>query len=288
MKIGLLHPGAMGAAVGQAIVMSGHDVFWLDVGRSTATRQRAEAVGLVAVSSMADLVQESQAVVSVCPPANAVELARSVLLEGYTGFYLDANAIAPQTAQTIADDIGESYIDGGIIGVPPQLGSKDQRPSTRLYLSGLHALQAQDWFAGGHFGVQVLSPPSEVASTAASALKMCYAAYTKGSSALILAVRALAEANDVGDALLQEWGLSQPGLSERSDAVARGTGPKAWRFVAEMQEIASTLEHAGLPTGFFEAAGDIFKRLSPLKTEPDVDWLRVERLLNSNRSTKTD
>jgi hypothetical protein len=113
---------------------------------------------------------------------------------------------------------------------------------------------------------------------------MCYAAYTKGSSAVILAIRALAASQGVEDALLSEWDISQPGLAARSDAAARGTSRKAWRFEGEMQEIASTFADAGLPSGFHEAASDIYRRMRELKTVEDADiQCVIEKLLVSGK-----
>ena len=278
-KIGLFHPGALGPAVGQAKKMSGHEVLWLTSGRSVETRERAAQAELAGVDTLAEFVRESEAIVSVCPPAHALSIARSVTAAGFTGCYLDANAVAPHTAEAIADELGDGHVDGGIIGLPPT-----QPGQSRIYLSGPMASVAREWFAGGYFEVHVIGGDR----VSASALKMCYAAYTKGISALILATRALAEANGVSDALLQEWSVSQPGLTERSEAIARGTGAKAWRFVAEMHDIASTFAQAGLPNGFHEAAAEIYQRMSPLRSEADVDWPKVARLLNQEDEPDLD
>ena len=102
----------------------------------------------------------------------------------------------------------------------------------------------------------------------ASAVKMAYAAWTKGTAALLLAARALARAEGVEDALLAEWALSQPALADRSQAAARSAATKAWRWVAEMEEIAASMAAAGLPDGFHQAAAEIFRR-SP-RAEPDA------------------
>ena len=109
----------------------------------------------------------------------------------------------------------------------------------------------------------------------ASALKMCYAAFTKGSSALLLGVRALAEAEGVQRELLAEWEISQPGLAARSTATASTVAAKGWRFVGEMREIAATFESRGLPGGFHGAAADIYQRLEEFKDVPDADVAAV-------------
>jgi hypothetical protein len=94
---------------------------------------------------------------------------------------------------------------------------------------------------------------------AASAVKMAYASWTKGSAALLLAARALARAQGVEDVLLAEWGISQPGLEERSDRAARSAAAKGWRWTAEMEEIAASMTAAGLPAGFHLAAAEIYR-----------------------------
>jgi 3-hydroxyisobutyrate dehydrogenase-like beta-hydroxyacid dehydrogenase len=109
------------------------------------------------------------------------------------------------------------------------------------------------------------------AASSASALKMAYAAYTKGSSALLLAVNALAEAAGVRDALVQEWEISQPGLAKRSERTAAGTSRKAWRFVGEMQEIARTFAAAGLPDDFHLGAAELYRRMAELKDLPPAE-----------------
>lgn len=109
---------------------------------------------------------------------------------------------------------------------------------------------------------------------------MCYAAFTKGSAALLLAVRALAAHADVTETLLAEWDRSQPGLRQRSEAQAQAVGPKAWRFEGEMREIAASFEEAELPGGFHQAAAEIYRRLRPLKDQPSPELaVVIEQLL---------
>jgi len=269
VKIGLVNPGAMGATIGASLVRSGHEVLWVAADRSSATVERAEIAGLTAVEIMADLTAEVEGVVSVCPPHAAKEVAESVLATGFEGTYLDANAVAPATASDLCSLIGPGYVDGGIVG-PPAI----RAGTTRLYLSGTGAARVAGWFAEPVLGVGVVNDQP----TAASALKMCYAAYSKGSSALLLAVRALAEAEGVSDALLEEWSISQPDLPRRVEGTARGTSGKAWRFVGEMEEIAATFAAQGLPGGFHQAAAEIYARMSGLK---DVSGATLEDVLGA-------
>ena len=266
MKLGVLHPGAMGVTIGAALSRSGHRVCWLPEGRSQATTLRARAAGLEETSSLGELIETSEGIVSVCPPHAALDVARSVVGCGFSGLYLDANAVAPATARALGELVGDGFVDGGIIG-PPAV-----RPgTTRLYLSGPGAEAAAGWFVDEDLGVHLVPG----AAGAASALKMCYAAYTKGTSALLLAIRALAEAEGVGISLLEEWKRSQPELASRSENAARGTAGKAWRFVGEMEEIAATFGARDLPTGFHEAAAAVYGRMSDLKDVENPDLARV-------------
>ena len=256
----LLHPGEMGASVGAALVGNGHRVSWVSAGRSEATRRRADRAGLRPVETLAEGVEEAGVLVSVCPPEAAQAVARWVEPTGFRGLYVDGNAIAPATAARIGQRFGGRYVDGGIVGPPAW-----QEGSTRLFLSGARAGEVAALFRGSRLDARVIDGGGDGAPGAASALKMCYAAFTKGSSALLLGVRALAERSGVSAALLAEWDLSQPGLTARSAAAARSTSPKAWRFEGEMREVAATFAAADLPAGFHEAAAELYARMADLK-----------------------
>ena len=253
-RIAVLHPGAMGARVGAALVECGHDVVWLPEGRGMATADRAHHAGLRGVTDLdgCDLV------LSVVPPMAAVDTARWVA--GYRGRYVDANAISPATARQVAAIVtagGATYTDGGIIGLPP-----DRSGSTRLYLSGPDAGGVAPLFDGAKIEARVLDDGGPYA---ASALKMTYAAWTKISAALVLAARSAAESLGVEQALAAEWALSQPGLEWRWELATRDGVNKGWRWTDEMREIARTLSAAGQPGGFGEAAAELFSRF----TRPD-------------------
>jgi len=261
--VGLLHPGEMGAAVGQCLAAAGHRVLWVPEGRSPASAARAAAAGLTAASGgLAGLVREADVIVSVCPPHAALEVAREVAefglarrAAGFGGVYVDANAVSPATAREIARIIeaaGADYVDGGIIGTPPVAPG-----FIRLYLSGARASEVQRLFVGGEVDARVLGGE---ASVAASAVKMAYASWTKGSAALLLAARGLARAEGVEETLLTEWGISQPGLADRSGRAAGSAAAKGWRWVAEMEEIAAAMAAAGLPDGFHLAAAEVYRR----------------------------
>jgi 3-hydroxyisobutyrate dehydrogenase-like beta-hydroxyacid dehydrogenase len=250
--IGLLHPGEMGAAVGRCLTGSGHKVLWASDGRSGQTAARAAAAGLTDAGTAKAIAERAAVIISVCPPHAAIDVARSVA--GFGGLYLDANAVSPQTAHQVSQIItaaGASYVDGGIIGPPPQ------RPgSTRLYLSGVAADEVRALFVGTPLEARAAG----AGPWSASAVKMAYASWTKGSAALLLAARELAAAEGVRDALDAEWELSQPGLSARHHGAEVSAASKGWRWTAEMTEIATTMGAAGLPEGFHKAAAEMFGR----------------------------
>jgi len=260
--IGLLHPGEMGAAVGQCLTRAGHQVLWASEARGPGTAARARHAGMTDVRTARRMTAEAAVIISVCPPHAAVDVAWAV--HGFAGLYLDANAIAPGTAREVAEMItasGGRYVDGGIIGPPPHMPG-----TTRLYLSGPDADQVQDLFAGTALDGRVITG----SPTAASAVKMAYAAWTKGSAALLLAARALAQAEGVADPLLAEWALSQPQLAARVESAAKSGGTKGWRWIGEMDEIAQTMASAGLPDGFHQAAAEIYRRCPPLPDATDA------------------
>ncbi len=248
MTVGLLHPGEMGAAIGAALRGSGQTVLWASTGRSGTTVARAGAAGLEDAGSSEELGRRCDVILSVCPPHAALDMACS--LPGFEGVYVDANAVSPATARTIAGLAGR-FVDGGIVGSPPR-----EPGTTRLYLSGREAPLVARLFAGTIVDAVVVSAePGD-----ASAVKMAYAAWTKGTSALLLAVRALARAEGVEETLLDEWRLSLPELPARSAAAAVSALRKGWRWVGEMDEIADTFAAAGLPDGFHRAAAEVYRR----------------------------
>ena len=268
MKIGLLHPGAMGERIGLALQENGHEVLWASDGRSADTKARAGA--FQDMGALDKLLHAADGVISICPPEFARAMAEQVAATGYSGLYVDANAVSPATARQVHDIIGKAYVDGGVIGPPPI-----HPGTTRLYVSGPRAAEVAPWFEAGALDALVLAGDAVAAST----LKMCFAAWTKGSAALLLNIRALADVTGVAEDLLREWDISQPGLGQQSEGAALGTAPKAWRFVAEMREIAQTFSAAGLPEGFHDGAAAVYERLSELKDADAPDFQQVLRSL---------
>jgi len=272
-RIGLIHPGAMGASVGAAARGNQHTVLWASIGRSADTAKRARRAQLEDAGTVADLVNASEIVLSVCPPHVAEDVAREVAQLGFAGVYVEGNAISPHRTreiQRIVEKAGAHYVDGGLVGGP----AWTHEARTHLYLSGRRAEEVAACFSGSPLQARVISDRIG----AASALKMGYAAYTKGTTALLTAILGLVEKEGVRADLAQQWGENFTSQTVRR--VCANTA-KAWRFVGEMQEIAATFRGAGLPGGFHEAAAEVFERLEAFKdqTEPPAIEAVLEALL---------
>jgi 3-hydroxyisobutyrate dehydrogenase-like beta-hydroxyacid dehydrogenase len=252
---------------------------WCSTGRTAATRKRAEAAGLTAVDTLDELVGESDVIIVVCPPAAAIDVADAVARIGFAGIYVDVNAIAPATARMIGQRFPR-FVDGGVVGPPVATAG-----STRLYVSGDEAVAIADLWTGSPLDVKVVAG----GAGAASAVKICYAAWTKGSAALLLAIRALATAEDIDATLLDEWATSIPDLPERSERSATSNAAKAWRFAGEMDEIADSFAAHHLPDGFGRAAAQVYGRLSRFKDLDDIPSSDViAALLEAGRTSPTD
>ena len=264
MKIGILHPGDMGASVGYSARSAGNEVHWLSAGRSAKTRERAARAGLIERERLDELASCCELLVSVCPPQAADELAATVLGSGFRGLFVDANAISPQRSRAIGatfDGSGIEYVDGGIVG--PAAWAPG---TTRLYLSGAAAEAVAAAFAGGPLEPRVI----DAGIGSASAMKMCFAAWNKGRIALAAEVLAAAEHSGVSDYLRSEWGADT--TDARIDTTRR-IADRAWRWEPEMHEIAATLESTGLPDGMHRAAAEIYSRLASFKDSAEPpEW----------------
>ena len=233
MVVGLLHPGEMGAVVGACV---DGDVIWASEGRSEASRARAASFR--DVGTLAALVNGADFILSICPPHAAADVARACA--GFTGVYVDANAISPQRAREVAA-LQPRFVDGGIVGGPPA------EPGTTLYLSGADAAAVAALFVGSPLATRVVAN--------ASAVKMAYAAWSKGTTAMLLAIRDVARANGIED----EWRLAAPELAERLPRAEAAKATKGWRWIGEMEEIADTFAAAGQPDGFHRAAAEVYR-----------------------------
>ncbi len=266
-KIGILHPGTMGVSVAASAQNTGCMVYWASEGRSSQTHERANKINLLDVHSVAKLCNECSVIFSVCPPHAAEDVAKDVINYGFKGVYLDANAISPQRATRIGQimsEAGVEFVDGGIIGGPAWKPGR-----TWLYLSGKEAQRVASYFSAGPLETAVIGD----SAGKASALKMCYAAYTKGTTALLAAILAVAEALDVREELATQWSRGGSDFTEQTNRRVRGVTAKAWRFAGEMEEIAATFEGAGMPGGFHAAAAMVYRRITGFKDAQDVPSL---------------
>jgi 3-hydroxyisobutyrate dehydrogenase-like beta-hydroxyacid dehydrogenase len=259
MNIGILHPGAMGVSVAAAARNSGQTVYWASADRSQATRQRAAEHKLQDIETLAKLCAQCDMIFSICPPHAAEEIARQVIAYNFHGLYCDANAISPQRAKRIGEILGAAgidLVDGGIIGGPAWT-----RGETWLYLSGERAAEIANCFANGPLETQIIG--GEIGK--ASALKMCYAAYTKGTTALLCAILGAAEQLGVRENLYEQWTREDANFVSETEKRARNVTKKAWRFEGEMREIAATFAAVEMPSEFHLGAAEIYRRLAPLK-----------------------
>ena len=258
-KVGFLHPGEMGISVAVSAKNSANQVCWASEGRSAETRARAEKFELIDTGTLGELCDTCSVIISVCPPHAAEEVARQVLGYKFDGLYVDVNAISPQRAIRIGESMAEAgvtFVDGSIIGGPAWEPGK-----TWLYLSGEGAQPAADCFSGGPLETCIIDGPVGKAS----ALKMCYAAYTKGTTALLCSILATAEKNGVREELENQWSRDWEGFAEQAERRARRVTAKAWRFTGEMKEISATFSEAGLPGDFHTGAAEVYRRLSGFK-----------------------
>ena len=268
-KVGILHPGQMGVSIAASAKNSGHTVYWASAGRSPETHERAGQQGFEDARTVAEICQSCSAIISVCPPDAAEDVANEVASFGFSGLYLDANAIAPQRALRIGEVItsaGATFVDGSIIGGPAWKPN-----STWLYLSGDEAQQAAALFSAGPLETGIV----EGGIGRASALKMCFAAYTKGSTALLCAIVAAADALGVLADLERQWSRNGSDFGQQTFNQVRGVTAKAWRFAGEMDEISATLSDAGVPGGFHSAAADVYRRLADFKSATETPSLEA-------------
>ena len=259
--VGVLHPGAMGAAIGSALRARAGAVIWAAAGRSRATSKRAELADLVAVPDVAAVARRSDVIVSVCPPHAAREVADEVAtaLDERRPIYVDANAVSPATVRAIAARLGpDRVVDGAIIGPPAW-----EPGHTVLWLSGPAAADVAELFAGSPFEARVLG--TELGT--ASALKACFALQSKALPAIWLEMAAAARCYGVDDALRGELDRMGVDLGGKLAAAARGA-EKAWRWAGEMDESADALAAVDLPDGFSRAAAELYRRLADGRLSP--------------------
>lgn len=256
--VAVVAPGSMGAAVGERLVAGGLDVLTSLDGRGEASRERARAAGMRAVSD-SQLV-EADFVLSIVPPGAALPFAERMAPRlrdaGRKPVFVDCNAVSPETVRRIADTTaatGAPFVDAGIIGPPPRAGAR----GPNFYASGPHATRFKA-LAGHGLEIRVLEAPVG----AASALKMSYAGITKGLIAVGTAMLLAATRAGVADALNAELAESQLALLNSFRRAVPGMFPKAYRWIAEMQEIAAFADEDAAAAEIFRGASALYERIS--------------------------
>jgi 3-hydroxyisobutyrate dehydrogenase-like beta-hydroxyacid dehydrogenase len=233
VRVGLLYPGEMGAAVGSAVKP---EVVWASQGRSEATAERA--AGFTDAGSVEELVETSDVILSICPPAIAEETADQVFALGFDGIYVEANAISPERMRRI-DQLGPRIVDGSIIAAK----------GINLYLAGREAQEVAQLFDFSEVRVIVL----QERVGAASALKMAFGGWNKIGIALTAQAHAIARAYGVDDQLMAE-GVPADRLQWVAD--------RAWRWAPEMEEVAEVCEELELDDGIPRGAASFYRTIS--------------------------
>ncbi|MGI9354845.1 MAG: DUF1932 domain-containing protein [Rhizobiaceae bacterium] len=257
--IAVLMPGDMGHAVGRALRKHGHEVITCLKGRGEHTHKLAELAGLKYVASLRAIVEQTDLILSILPPAAAIEQAKAVAREmratGCKPIYVDCNAISPHTANRVAEIIEEAdalFIDAGIIGLAPGKGA-----GPRFYVSGPNTGPMMSLDGKGF---SVIAMGERVGE--ASALKMVYAGLTKGTWTLHTAVLLAAQKLGVMDTLLEEFEGSQTAALAAMRARVPFLPADSSRWIGEMEEIAASFSEAGVTSGFHEGAAEIFHLLA--------------------------
>lgn len=233
MRVGLLFPGEMGAAVGNE---ASADVVWASEGRSAATAERAG--NFTDVGTVDQLVRRSDVILSICPPAIAEETAEQVFDHGFEGIYVEANAISPDRMRRIAQ-LDPRIVDGSIIAAK----------GINLYLAGPETEQVARLFQGS----EVRAIPIGETVGAASALKMAFGGWNKIGIALTAQAHEIAKAYGV-EAQLEAEGVPADRLQWVQD--------RAWRWAPEMEEIADMCAELGLDEGIPRGAASFYRAIS--------------------------
>jgi putative dehydrogenase len=233
--IGVIAMGEMGSATARRLHERGATVITQLAGRSAASAARAERAGAVPVATDDEFAAQSDVILSIVPPGDAVALAQrlapSIKRAGRKTVYVDCNAVSPQTAERIGEALDGTdcvYVDAGIIGPPPSDTAR-----TIFYASGEGA-KAFERLSNYGLAIRLMDGPVG----AASAMKLSYAGITKGCTAISAAMMLGSTRHGTADALLQELSESQPMLLNWMRGFVSRMPPKAYRWVAEMEEIA--------------------------------------------------
>ncbi|MFJ3127968.1 DUF1932 domain-containing protein [Streptomyces sp. NPDC086993] len=262
--VGILHPGSMGAAVAACAATNAAAVLWCEAGRSAASAKRAVQFGLTPVAALGELLDRSDIVVSLCPPAAAEDLAHDAAGHRFDGVYLEANAINPERAQRIASLLAPdaTVVDGGVVGSPP-VGGK----TPTLYLSGPTAATERIGVLFEGTAVRTKSLGAEVGR--ASALKLAYASFQKTSRVLVALAVGMAREHGVDQELIEVASRRTDSYLSEPQYIAK-TAARAWRWGPELEEAADTLAAAGLPPEMLRAAASTLARWHDVKDDGEL------------------
>ena len=257
--VAIMSPGDMGHAVGQVLSESGVDVITCTDGRSQRTKNLAEMAGLRQVATLEDMVIQADLVLSIMVPSKAMSFVREISPHFESSktptYFADCNAVSPQSALAMAEVInqaGGKFIDGGIIGTAPTKGD-----TPRFYVSGPDASLVMELDGRG---IIVKAIGNKVGQ--ASGIKMCYAALTKGTNTLHVALLTAASRMGLTDDLRKEFEFSQKShLAAMEKGISR-LPANAHRWIGEMEEIAATFENLGVTPNFHKGAAEIYKMLN--------------------------
>jgi 3-hydroxyisobutyrate dehydrogenase-like beta-hydroxyacid dehydrogenase len=276
--VAIIAAGDMGSAVGARLAEHGVRVTTSLAGRSAASVARAERARMVAVADDDALVGEADFFLSICPPGEAVALAQrmkpALTRSRQKPIYVDCNAVSPDTAVEIGQVLegsGCRYVDGGIIGLPPPPG----HTGTRIYVSGAAANEVAKL---SDFGVAF--PALDGPIGAASALKMSYAGITKGFTAVAVAMVLGATRAGSAAALHKELELSQPQLLAWLTRQVPRMPPKAYRWIAEMEEIGHFLGDSAPSGEIFEAIAKLYVDIAAAAREKGAAGAPVTELMD--------
>ncbi|WP_407842102.1 DUF1932 domain-containing protein (plasmid) [Streptomyces sp. DSM 116496] len=262
--VGILHPGSMGAAVAACALANATSALWCTEGRSPASAKRAEWYGLESVLTVQELLDRSDIVISLCPPAAAEDLAREVAAFGFTGLYVEANAINAERAERIEGLLGPAatVVDGGVVGSPPVNGK-----TPTLYLSGPAPATAcvERLFTGTAVRTKVLG--AEVGQ--ASALKLAYASFQKTSRVLVALAIGMAREHGVDQELIDIASRRTDSYLSEPEYIAK-TAARAWRWGPELEEAADMVAAAGLPPEMLRAAASTLARWDDVKDDGEL------------------
>ena len=265
-SVAILSPGDMGHAIGQLLRENELHVLTCLAGRSNRTRQLSEQAGITDVPSIKELVAQADVLMSVtvseAVPGLCQEISEAVEATGTDLLFAECNAIAPELSREMESVLkagGARYVDASIIGGPPRNGS-----SPRLYASGdnvAELLQLRD------FGLDVRDLGDQLGR--ASGIKMCYAAMTKGTTALHAELLIAAEKLGLTEEVMAEFSNTQPAVVERMEGWMPGMPAKSRRWVSEMEEIEKTFSDLGLTPNIFKGVADMYRMIgeTPLGDE---------------------